>query len=349
MHCRTPAGRRAPDDVDPFGAEWYHASAMTPPCLPSRASLLALCIAALGGTAACGGSGGDGAGGSGGSGAASSSGGEGGAGGAGGATASSTGAGGFGGEGPECELQEYPGSGASLAVDVFTATVLDAGGSPAVGTEVQLCGINLCLFGETDANGQVSVNGGGQMMKQPSFKYGDGFEYARFAVPLDMSSGDLGDLITEGLPGAGVAMTGGADAASGPVTLTLEEGASVEVDVLIYDEPDEQLFRAAAVPADQVPASVGMPAGIELVFGVAPLETIFCPAAQVTVANDAGWAADADVEFWVHGVDIFQHAAPYGGWRKLGDGRVSADGMTVSTLPEQGMAVLTTFGVKLKE
>jgi hypothetical protein len=263
--------------------------------------------------------------------------------------AGSGGTGNTGGEPPECDVPTVRGSGPELVLDTVSATVVDLAGDPVANAEVQLCGINLCLYGETDATGQaIVVNGGGDPLDRPAFKYGEGFRFARFALPLDADSEDLGELVTVPLPDSGAEMAAGAEATSGPVTLTIAHGAAVEVDELIYDEPDEQTFRAAQMPVAQIAAGIAVPAGIELVYGVGPLETHFCPAAQVTVQNDAGWAAGADVEFWAHGVDIFEYTAPYGGWAKISDGKVSADGATISTAADQGMLVLTTFGVKLK-
>jgi hypothetical protein len=315
----------------------------------ARTSLLFLFVSSTALLGGCGSeSSDDSTGGSGASGAAGPSGSTGASGGAG------PGSGGSGGGGvdpcdADCpDLPENPGSGQTLAMGLVSGTVLDLSGSPVSMSQVQLCGINLCLFGTTDGSGVASVDGGGQMLERPAFKYGDALKQGRFAVPLDMVSGDLGDLVTAELPASGAPMTAGAEAVSGPVTLSIEAGGSVEIDCLAYGEPDQQGFRAAEVPAAQVPAVVGLPAGIEQVYVVSPIETVFCPPAQVTVPNDAGFAAGAAVEFWAHGLDIAEHIVPYGGWARFSDGVVSEDGNTISTSPEQGMELLTTFGVKLK-
>jgi len=258
----------------------------------------------------------------------------------------SSGTGNTGGEPPTCDVESVEGEGPMLTPGLISATILDVGGDPVSGSEVQLCGINKCLYGETDSTGFASVDGAGQPLDRPAFKFGDGLTHARFAVLLDESSADLGELVTAELPGSGAEMTAGGEATSGPVTLAFADDAIIEVDELIYDEPNEQTFRAVSVPAAQVVPEINMPAGIELVYGVGPLVTKFCPRAQVTVANDAGWEAGAAVEFWAHGVDVFEYAVSYGGWAKVSDGVVSEDGTTVSTT--EGFELLTTFGVKLK-
>jgi len=68
----------------------------------------------------------------------------------------------------------------------------------------------------------------------------------------------------------------------------------------------------------------------------------------VTVPNDPMWAAGTDVEFYIHSVDVGQDWAPYAGWAKVSDGKVSADGKTISTAAGQGLPVLEVFGIQKK-
>lgn len=65
--------------------------------------------------------------------------------------------------------------------------------------------------------------------------------------------------------------------------------------------------------------------------------------------NSAKWPAGTDVEFVIHGVDVGQEWAAYGKWQKVSDGKVSADGATVSTVDGGGLPVLTAFGVRKKQ
>jgi hypothetical protein len=321
----------------------------------SRASLLVLACAGSGLAllgAACG-SEGDDDGRPGGAGASSSSGSPVGSGGT-GATGGGPGSGGTGGDGaanPGCdEPASHPGPGPTLLVDAIDATLEDTGGNPVGSSQVQLCGINLCLFGTTDTNGFVNVPGDDNVpLERPAFKYGDGTKHARFAIPVEEADTSLGTLVTVALPSQGVDLVIGTVVESGPMKLDIAAGSGFLIDELTWDEPHELLFRAASMDPTVLPAGVGVPEGIVTVYGVAPLETIFCPPAQVTVVNETALPANSAVEFWSHGVDVFEFAAPYAGWRKVSDGTVSADGATISTTAGQGIEVLTTFGIKPAE
>jgi hypothetical protein len=320
----------------------------------SRASLLVLACAGSGLAlfgAACGSEEDDDGPGAAGAGASSSTGSPAGSGGGGsGATGGGPGSGGTGGgSNPGCEEPPtFPGTGPTLVVQNVQATLHDTDGEPIGESEVQLCGHNLCLFGTTNANGQVSVTGTDEL-DRPAFKYGDGTRQARFAIAITEPTNDFGTLVTVALPSQGVDLAIGTPLQSGPMTLELAPGSGFQIDELTWDDPEEILFRAAAMDPTVLPAGVEVPAGIVTVYGVAPLETVFCPPAKVTVTNDADLPPDSVVEFWSHGVDIFEHAAPYASWRKVSEGKVSADGATISTSPDEGIEVLTTFGIKLAE
>jgi hypothetical protein len=147
----------------------------------------------------------------------------------------------------------------------------------------------------------------------------------------------------------GTAFTTGGNAVSGGVTLAIPAGCVVTVDMLNYETADSQLFRAVQIPVSKE-MPVIMPSGltIGILIGVAPLETTFCPAVGVTVPNTAGWPAGTAVEFYLHGVDTFEEWSVYGGWTKVSDGAVSADGTSVSTTGA-GFPVLETFAVVQKQ
>jgi hypothetical protein len=254
-----------------------------------------------------------------------------------------------GGSNPGCdEPPNHPGQGPSLVVENVQATLHDTDGNPIGESEVQLCGTNLCLYGTTGPTGDVSITGT-DSLDRPAFKFGDGTGQARFAMSITEPTNDFGTLVTVALPSEGVDIAIGTPLQSGPMTLELGAESGFAIDELTWDEPHEILFRAASMDPTLLPAGVGVPAGIVTVYGVAPLETVFCPPAQVTVTNEADLPPDSVVEFWAHGVDIFELAAEYGSWRKVSEGKVSADGATISTLPEEGIEVLTTFGIKLAE
>lgn len=296
-------------------------------------------------TAGSGGTGGGGNGGAGGDPSTSSSGGTGGTGGA---------AGGSGGSGAgnvvECEGPGYGGNEQEVNVGIVKAIVLDQNGSPAAQAPVQVCGTDICKYGTTSDSGSVTVIVNGPL-KAPAFKYGDGITYAKLAVAVAAGDTDYGEVVTAKLPdvGDGEKFEAGKSVTSAGVTIDVAAGASIEIDALSYPEDIDQLFRAVEIPLGANVPAVDPALGLEAVFGVAPLETVFCPAVTVHVPNTPMWAAGTEVELLIQGLDILQHWAPYTQWQKVSDGVVSADGKEIVTSDGQGLPLLSTFGVRLKK
>ncbi|MBK8258951.1 MAG: hypothetical protein IPK82_40610 [Polyangiaceae bacterium] len=289
-------------------------------------------------------SGGDGTGGSAGAGAG---------GGTGGSTSSSSTGGsttsGTGGTPVECEGPGYEGNEADVNIGKVSASVIDQNGDPAAQTAAQVCGTDICIAETTGDNGSVTVLVN-QTLKKPAFKYGDGIVYSKLAILLEAGDFEFTNLVTSKLPpiGQGDAFASGASVSSSGVTIDIPAGGIAEVDSLIYPEPVDQVFRAAEIPVSPDMPGVDPSLGIEAIFGVAPLETVFCPPAKVHFPNTAGLPAGADVEILIQGLDALQHWAPYGEWLKVSDGKVSADGSEIVTVDGQGLPVLSTFGVRLK-
>ena len=236
------------------------------------------------------------------------------------------------------------------------ARIVDETGAPLANQEVIICGINLCdAPAKTGPDGSVSMMSKLAYMK-PAFHYGDGLTYALLAVPLTAASTDFTTgghvLATAKLsdkPGA--TLTPGASAQSGDVTITLPANTTVGLDGLVYDTPDKQKFRAASIPlanAGPLVVASGAPGDFSLLYGVAPADTLLCPAVSMKVALPAslGWAPGTAVEFWVFSSDTFQQWAPYAGWAKASDGVVDSDGKTVSTSPGQGLLYLNSFAIR---
>lgn len=270
---------------------------------------------------------------------------------------------GSGGGGPVCPGAGFGGGEKAAPGGSVTATVVDQNGAAVAGQPVFICGTDICSSpGKTDANGKVAISTT-LMMKKPAFKFGDSVTYAELAIPLSMTSNDFMTIGTGKLPAAGAALTVGADAVSGGVTVSVPKGGAVGIDVLLYDTPEKQQLRAVSIPiAAEGPVLAPIKfadggAGFSLLFGVAPAETTLCPAAKVKVAlpndkmmpNNLGWAPKAAVEFWIMSVDPGQQYAPYAGWAKASDGVVSDDGASVSTSDGGGFTFLQTFGIRLKK
>ena len=67
---------------------------------------------------------------------------------------------------------------------------------------------------------------------------------------------------------------------------------------------------------------------------------------MLSVPNTTGWAAGTEVEFWIHGVSVKEEWAPYGGWGKVSDGKVSSDGSRVETNEGDGIPILSVIGIR---
>lgn len=263
---------------------------------------------------------------------------------------------------------KYGGGETLVQQGTVVAKIVDERGAPVADQPVYLCGIDLCSApGKTAANGAVTLQTN-LMMKRPAFKYGDALNYAELAIPLTSNSSDFTSgnrLLATGKlsdkPGA--PLTPGQSATSGDVTLSIPNGATVGIDLLTYATLDQQKLRTVNIPLTNLgPVFAGVmagnaPANFALVYGVAPAETILCPAAKVTVAlprktammyNDLGWAPGSAVEFWVMTTDTGQTFAPYAGWAKMSDGVVSNDGASVTTLDgvNEGFIFLETFAIR---
>jgi hypothetical protein len=238
-----------------------------------------------------------------------------------------------------------------------TATILDTDGKP-MGPDVRalVCSCNLCINSKTDASGSIDVTVPAEnKMSKPTLSYGDGQLYVKMS-PLQptLPDHDWGTVHTVRLPdyADGVAMKAGESVSQAGVTLAIAPGAVIEHDAILYADESEQVFRVARFPAPltdehRFPAIDASP-GVELVVGLAPLYTQICPAAKMTVDNALGWPAASAVEFYLHGVLNAPGSAPYGGWKKLSDGSVSADGKTVSTADGAGIGELGVIGIKRK-
>jgi hypothetical protein len=243
-----------------------------------------------------------------------------------------------------------PGAVRQQQVTSVRAQLLDLAGNPAIESP-QLCGIDVCVFIEdTDSAGNLSITPA-RSFDRPAFKNGIGLRYAKFAFLLpNQPDHDLGSVRTVSLPAFadGAELVAGREISSGPVTLTPGADAKFEIDILTYTKPEERTFRAAQVPIDQAPRAVDPSLGFALLFALSPVDTVICPAARMSVANAPGWAPATAVEFFVHGVSIEEHWAPYGGWSKVSEGAVSSDGARITTAEGGGIPVLGVIGIRQK-
>jgi len=252
-----------------------------------------------------------------------------------------------------CPAPGYPTGGTPLTFNGLSATVVDENGAPAKNVSAQACGINVCINGKTDSSG-VALITEKQPLRGGAFKYGGGQEYARFALLLDLPASDgleLGEQRTVSFdpPSEGAPMEAGQVAASRGATITLASDATAAPDPFDFDTDDLKKFRAAEVPEAIWPEVVDRSLNFALVVALTPSDTEICPAAKLTLANTPELSPGTPVEFFVHGTDVIERWAPYGGWAKVSDGEVSADGATIETDPSGGLPILSVVGVRVAE
>jgi hypothetical protein len=158
----------------------------------------------------------------------------------------------------------------------------------------------------------------------------------------------LGQLSTPRLPELGSCdvLAPGTEVSSNGVTIGVPSGGAVDFDTLTYTYPDERVFRAAEIPIAKASVAIDPTLGFEIVWALAPIDTQLCPAAKLSVPNGPAWPSGTAVEFYVHGIDINEAYAPYGGWAKASDGAVSADGTRVETSPGGGIPILSAVGIR---
>jgi hypothetical protein len=274
-------------------------------------------------------------------------------------SSTSTAATGTGGGDIACKGPDYADPAApKLKVGTVSAKIVDLAGNPAPSElSVQVCGTNLCYYSKPGSMGLFTVAAAADALQKPVFKFGDARAFAKLGIPVTMTGMDamgntaFGTLTTAALPTTGVALEPGKTVTSAEVTITIPSGGVAVFDELTYPEVIDQQLRAVTIPVDKATAVLAnAPAGITQLYGVGPLETVFCPAATVTVPNAdvATWPAGTDVEFWILGLDgASEEWAPYGAWLKVSDGKVSADGKTITTT-STGLPLLSTFGIRKK-
>jgi hypothetical protein len=214
---------------------------------------------------------------------------------------------------------------------------------------VQVCGINVCFNGMTNAAGKTVV-APDMSLSAPAFKYGDGFDYAKLAAPLgSQTTQDLGDLLALPLPSYadGAAFPASGEVTSGDVTLILASGASVTHDLLTYTDPSELVFRSVQIPLAQSTRALDPSLGFELGYALAPVSSVFCPAAGLRVKNTLGWAANTQVEVFVQGLEVDEKWAPYGNFVQVADAAVSADASAIETT-SGGIPILSSIALRRK-
>jgi len=247
-----------------------------------------------------------------------------------------------------CAAPGYRVETAAVTVDQVRASLRVPSGEAAADLPVQVCGINLCLPYNANQRGVLNVSPHESML-EPALKYGDGFDFAELAVPLSEATQDLGELVALPLPplAEGATFPKSGALSSGDLTLHLAQNGSFEHDILSYGDESQRVFRSVTVPIAESTQALPESYGFELAYGLAPLGTTFCPAAELSLKNVANWAPGTEVGVYVQGLDVSEKWAPYGDWLEVAQARVSSDGSSIDTT-SGGIPILSSIALRRK-
>jgi hypothetical protein len=252
--------------------------------------------------------------------------------------------------GAKCEAGPgYQSDAAPQRVNAVSAELVDLDEQPLSLEFVQVCGTDICIQGQSSESGKVLVSPG-ENITLPAFKFGEGKTSPRFARLLpNQPNVDFGVVHSVRLPpfSEGVALLAGKAAGSGGLTLTPAAGSAIKIDKLTFGEAEEQTLRAVQIPIAQAGDLIDEQLGLELLYAASPTSTQFCPPARLAVENSEGWEPGTAVEVLLHGVEIDEEWAPYGGWAKVSDAVVSDDGTQIETT-EPGLPLLGVLGFRRK-
>jgi hypothetical protein len=235
-------------------------------------------------------------------------------------------------------------------VGTVDAELVDPSGAPVTGIVVTICGTDLCSEPvNSDASGKAHLSLC-LFMTSPSFRVFDDPSWAPFAVrlPVDSHTVSLGKVTVTPLPATGATFpptaTGGSVSSNG-VTLEVAAGSVTFDSVRLALGPNALEFRAVEI--DTLPPDLSG-ATVSAAWGMAPADTLLAPGATLTIPNTKGWAANANVSFYLDGIDEGPTApAPWGQWGPIGVGAVSADGTIITlTAASGGLRELGLVGLE---
>lgn len=240
----------------------------------------------------------------------------------------------------------------ALCVTSLTASVKDLDGNPVTDLVTTACGSG-CTYGKTDATGTTRMQPRRYMYKPALMLHGRSrwaTLYSRFDSAGDIDRGTLFLPVmpfAEGvvLPEGGVAGT----VTHRDMTFAFAAGTEIKIERLELQEPDEQKFRAISVPLDKAPPFVAAAGGnFAAIYAMTPFGTRIKPGAAVTIANTAKLPAGAAVELFQQGTMLDDSNGAFGGFSKVADAHVSADGATIATDEGQLVTEITWLGVRAK-
>jgi hypothetical protein len=247
----------------------------------------------------------------------------------------------------QCTPPGYHVDSDAIEVDEVQAVLHDPSGAAAANLPIQVCGTNTCTYGFSSDKGVVDSTEHA-MLVLPAFKYGDGLDFAELAVPITQSKQDLGDIVVLPLPdyADGAAFPKSGAMTNGDLTLFIDKNTTVTQNVLSYED-SQQVFRSVAIPVADSGQALDPSFGFELAYAVAPLDTLFCPPARLSLKNTPNWDPGSEVEVFIQGLDADEGWAPYRSWVKVADASVSSDGSSIDTT-SGGIPILSSIAVRRK-
>ena len=235
-----------------------------------------------------------------------------------------------------------------VAIEQVTASFRDPSGAAVPNLNLQLCGIDQCRNGKSNALGKIDIAPESPNIVLPALKYGDGYDFAELAILLGSSpKQDLGELLALPLPAFadGAVFPKQGSVTNGDLTLFIDDAKQVDHNELNYTDDSEFVFRTVPVPLEA--SAQALDSSFELAYGVAPLGTKFCPPAKLSVKNTLAWPPGTDVEIFVQGLETDELWAPYASWLRVADARVSSDGSSIDTV-SGGITILSAIALRRK-
>jgi hypothetical protein len=241
----------------------------------------------------------------------------------------------------------------SVCVRRVEGRVTDLDGAPLAGRPITVCG-PACFLAITAADGSFRVEVGDWIDVAIYSVHAHGRpDYASVYVPLAAPLADVARLPEAmALPrydAPGPELPDGAaggTVSAGGVTLTIAPGTRLELDLEDVDlGPLGRRLRVAPVPVERAPAAL-VEAAPAALYALAPFALIASRPIGVTLPNRAGLAPGTAVEFIALGVEPFTPPINAGSAVVAALGRVSDDGATVTTAPEEGLRTLSWIGYR---
>ncbi len=231
-----------------------------------------------------------------------------------------------------------------ITVGVVSGAIVDEQGEPTTAGLLQVCGTDICRNADVADSGKFADQVDGPI-NAPACKFGDGFEWAKLAVPIGAGDNELGTLVTVRMPdyADGVPLVAGETATMAGVSLELAKGARVQHNIIDYETEAQRVLRAAPLPEA---ALLQADPDFVLGFALSPLETRICPNPALHLDNGPGLAPGTELELYLLGLDAEEEFVPYARWQKVADGQVSEDGESID-FPD-GIPLLTAIAVKVK-